>query len=223
MRAILLTLLLAIHFLCHGQTELDKKYSGDLCACLNSLHIVNITDSDELYISDCADKAMQQNRALIAQSAIKQYGDSSGENINKLAQDLQDRAYLSLVRDCKLYSTIMDSLRYLNYWGLNQDSLNSLLNAMNREGDEKRDMGFYYSRSQLYLELKMYDSSLNDAEKALQINANYSYALYNKAWIEEIKGNYDQAILLYDRVAELTHAKYFYIYAEIAKRKKSGL
>lgn len=69
----------------------------------------------------------------------------------------------------------------------------------------------------------MYDSSLVDIEKSLSLNANNFQGLYIKAWINEIKGNYDEAISLYDKVAELTHMKSFYIFSEIAKRKKSGL
>ena len=69
----------------------------------------------------------------------------------------------------------------------------------------------------------MYDSSLSNAEKALAINSNNIQALYIKGWINEIKGSYDAAILLYNKVAELTHMNSFYIFSEIAKRKKNGM
>ncbi|HMD00323.1 MAG TPA: hypothetical protein VKH37_09220 [Ferruginibacter sp.] len=46
--------------------------------------------------------------------------------------------------------------------------------------------------------------------------------MFLKAWIYQIKGNYDAAILLYDKVAELSQMNAFYIYSEVAKRKKRG-
>ncbi|MEO6288956.1 MAG: hypothetical protein ABIO76_03495 [Ginsengibacter sp.] len=57
---------------------------------------------------------------------------------------------------------------------------------------------------------------------ATDLHPNNFQGLYIKAWINEIKGNYDEAISLYNKVAELTHMNSFYIFSEVAKRKKNG-
>jgi tetratricopeptide (TPR) repeat protein len=97
-----------------------------------------------------------------------------------------------------------------------------LSNLNNTESSEMNDK-LYSSKALLFFQLKMYDSSLIDIEKALNLNSNNFKSLYIKAWINEIKGNYDEAIFLYDKVAELTHMKSFYIFSEVAKRKKKDM
>jgi tetratricopeptide (TPR) repeat protein len=204
-----------------GQSAFDKKYSKEVCNCLNNFK--STKDLTETDFMDCFQKVMQADSDLVLQECKNIYGDTSYESGYKFAKDLIERTTINLVKDCKTYFVLTDSLRYEDYKNLNQDSLKLKISNLNNTENSKRNDKFFCEKALLFFELKMYDSSLVDIEKALSLNSNNVQSLYIKAWINEIKGNYDEAISLYDKVAELTHMKSFYIFSEVAKRKKNGM
>ena len=203
-----------------GQHTLDKKYSADVCACLDSFKRINLNEQS---LPICFQKAMLQNSDLIIQEVKKQYGDTTEENGHKFGQELAERMSITLVKECKTYFILTDSLRYEDYKALNQDSIKLQLINLEKIDPANRNEEFYNDKALLFFEQKNYDSSLSSIKKALILNSNSFQSLYFKAWINEIKGNYDEAVLLYNKVAELTHNKNFYIFSEVAKRKKNGM
>jgi len=220
MRVLITIVFLFIDICSFGQSSLDTKYSADVCACLDSVKVKGINEQN---FSDCFQKAVQQNSDLILKETKKQYGDTSEESGEKFGKDLAERMSIALVKNCKVYFIITDSMRYDDFKNLNKDSIKFQLKNMEGTEVSGQNDDFFSNKALLYFELKMYDSSLTNVEKSLTINSNNVQGLYIKGWINEIKGNYDEAILLYDKVAELTQVKSFYIFSEIAKRKKSGI
>lgn len=202
-----------------GQSTLNAKYSSDVCACLENLKRRELTDQN---LSGCFQRAMQQNSDLIIRETKTKYGDTSEASGYKFGKELAERTMISLVSNCKTYFILTDSLRYEDYRNLSQDSLKLQLNNLNKTQATSRNSEFYGNEALLYFELKNYDSALFVIKKSLDLNSNNFQSLYIKAWINEIKGNYDEAIKLYDKVAELTHMNSFYIFSEVAKRKKNG-
>jgi len=220
MRTLKFILFLLISAPSFGQSTLDTKYSADVCACLDSLKKTGLTEQN---LPDCFQKAMQQNRDLIFQETKEKYGNTSEASGYKFGAELAKRMMISLVRDCKTYFILTDSLRYEDYKNLNQDSLRLQLRILNQTEDSLRNSEFYSNEALIFFELKNYDSSLSAIKKSLNLSSNNFQSLYIKAWIKEIKGNYDEAILLYNKVAQLTHENSFYIFSEVAKRKKNGM
>jgi tetratricopeptide (TPR) repeat protein len=221
MRAFIFIALFFFSTCLFGQSAFDTKYSKDVCNCLDNFK--STQDLTGINFMDCFQKVMQDDSDLVLQECKRLYGDTSDESGYKFGKDLIERTSISLVRDCRTYFILTDSLRYEDYKNLNQDSLKlQLSNLNNTESSEMNDK-LYSSKALLFFQLKMYDSSLIDIEKALNLNSNNFKSLYIKAWINEIKGNYDEAIFLYDKVAELTHMKSFYIFSEVAKRKKKDI
>lgn len=218
------TFILLICFFNHthlvGQSKLDIKYSADVCSCLDSLKIKGFNEQN---FPECFQKAMQQNIDLLARETKKQYGDTSEENGYKFGKDLAERMSISLVKSCKSYFILTDSMRYNDFRNLNEDSIRFQIKRIKETENSKQDDELLINKALLFFELKMYDSALINLEKALAINSNNIQACYLKAWIYEIKGNYNEAILLYNKVAELTHMNSYYIFSEIAKRKKNGM
>ena len=220
MRSLKFILFLLITTRSFGQSTLDSKYSTDVCKCLDSLKTTGLTEQN---LPDCFQKAMQQNSDLILQETQAKYGDTSEASGYKFGKELGERITISLVKDCKTYFILTDSLRYEDYKNLNQDSLRLQLSKLNKTEATLRNDEFYSNEALLLFELKDYDSSLFTIEKSLDLNLNNFQSLYIKAWINEIKGKYDDAISLYNKVAELTHMNSFYIFSEVAKRKKNGM
>jgi len=179
---------------------------------------------DSAGFMDCFIKVIDDDRELVIQEYERVYGDDwSSQNGIKFAQDLELEASISLIKDCFTYFVLTDSLRYGNYKNLNQDSLKNYLSELNNIESPERNDEYYINKAMLFFQLKMFDSSLIEIEKSLNFNPKNIESLYLKGWINEIKGNYDEAISLYNEVAKLTHMNSFYIFSEIAKRKKSGI
>lgn len=220
MKAFKLILFLLFTTRSFGQSTLDAKYSADVCGCLDSIKITGLTRQS---LFDCFQKAMLQNNDLIVQATKSKYGDTSEASGYKFGKELAERITISLVRDCKTYFILTDSLRYGDYENLNSDSLKLHLSILDKTKDSLKDDKLYANKALIFFELKNYDSSLFAIEKSLSLNSNNIQSLYIKAWINEIKGNYDEAIMLYNKVAELTHMNSFYIFSEVAKRKKNGM
>jgi len=57
----------------------------------------------------------------------------------------------------------------------------------------------------------------------LSQDSTHPTALFIKASILDARKDYQAAIILYDKVAELSPQKGMHIYSAIAKRKKNGL
>lgn len=220
MKTFLLVVTFFIHAFLFGQAKLDTKYAADVCACFDSLKLKGINEEN---FPECFQEAMLKNSDLIIEATKKQYGDTSEESANKFGKDFAERMTIALVKSCKTYFILTDSMRYEDYKNLNEDSIKGQLKGMKETANSKQSDEVMSDIALLYFELKTYDSSLSYAKKALAINSNNIQALFIKGWINEIKGNYDEAILLYNKLAELTHMKSFYIFSEVAKRKKSGI
>lgn len=203
-----------------GQSAFEIKYSKDVCNCLDSIN--NTEKLSQLNFENCFLKGIMDDSISLLQECFKIYGDTSYESGYKFGQDLIERTTINLVGQCKTYFIFVDSLRYEDYKNLNQDSLKLELEKLNNTEISKSNDEFYSNKALIFFEMKLYDSSLINIENALNLNSNNFQSLYLKAWINEIKGNFDVAIKLYDKVAELTQMKGYYIFSAVAKRKKNS-
>jgi tetratricopeptide (TPR) repeat protein len=203
-----------------GQSTLDKKYSNDVCACLDSLkgHTLN-----EQNFTDCFQTAMQQNSVLILEEVKKKYGDTSEANGYKFGQELWNRVSVSLIYTCNTYYNLMDTLRYSALKGLNKDTIKATITTLNKTDLKKWNKDFYTERGVMYFQLADFDNALQDFDNAIKLDTNSLQSIYFKAWLLEIRRKYDEAINLYDRLFLLTRRNDFKIFAAIAGRKKNGM
>lgn len=203
----------------YAQTDLEKKFSEGSCNCIDSLAAKNNLSEETLFY--CFENALRANRKLVEQESKRIYGDTSEESGHKLGGDLAKNAMLSLVGICKTYFYFMDSLRYEDYKNLDFDSLTLVFNEMSTVGIENQSEKFLEKRALLSFHLKKYESSLEDISAVLQINPENGQSIFLKGWINEIRGDYDTAKAMYDRVADITKNNSFLIFSEIARRKKN--
>ena len=61
---------------------------------------------------------------------------------------------VSMVKDCKTYFIFVDSLRYLDYKNLNQDSVKLQISNLDNTGLSERNDEFYSDKALLFFELK---------------------------------------------------------------------
>ena len=219
MKAFYLISFLLIAGCSFGQSAFDIRYAKAVCNCLDSLKKTELSD---ISLSACFEKALDQNNDAMLQELKTLYGDSAKQKGYAYGKNLAERTAISLVKDCYTYFVLVDSLRYKDYAGLNQDSLSLALKKLDKTDPKLKTDEFYCKKAMLLFQLKKYDLSLSAIGQTLRLNPNNVKSMFLKAWIYQIKGNYDAAILLYDKVAELSQMNAFYIYSEVAKRKKRG-
>jgi tetratricopeptide (TPR) repeat protein len=220
MRPLIFTFFIFIFNLSFGQSEFEKQYSMDVCSCLEGKHMARYT-IDNFVV--CFQETLQNDSALLMQEYKKIYGDTLYLDKRHFGHDLFEKIKVSMISECKPYFMLFDSLRYKSIKKLNHDSLKMQLKSLDTVALINMNEKFYNQKALLLFQLSMYDSSLINSEKVLKLDSNNAEALFIKGWINEIKGNYDQAISLYNKVAKLTKQDSFLIFSAIAKRKKISM
>ena len=203
-----------------GQTQFEKQYSSDVCSCVENKHLTTYTVDNFI---TCFQEALEKDSIQVMQEYKRIYGDTVFSEDRHFGRDLYERIKVSLIGECKTYAILFDSLRYNSINKINQDSVTIQLKNLDTVGSVRRNKDYYNQKSLLFFQSKMYDSSLANANRVLTIDSANAQAMYFKGWVDEIKGNYDEAIFLYDKVAALTKQDNFLIFSALAKRKKNGM
>lgn len=219
MNRLILSLLFAflLNYSASSQTNLDSAYRNEVCKCIDSTIILGPNND---IIADCFELAVYKFEKEFTEEVLRLYGDTTEENAARLGTELAGRAAINLIGECDAYFYLMDSIRYTEFRNLDEDSLKNQLSKLNSP-DRKETEGILSQKALLYFQLKSYDSTLVYSDAALNMNGNNTLCLFLKAWAKELKGDYDEAITLYNQVADMTKQQNYYIFSEIAKKKKS--
>lgn len=220
MRALIFIILIFNSTFSFGQSEFEKLYSNQACACIESKHFTIYTV--ENFVT-CFQEVLQNDSAQVIQEYKRIYGDTTFSEGRHFGHDLVARVQISLIGECKAYAVFVDSMRYNSIGNLNQDSLKVLLKNLDTVASMRRNKEFYNQKALLFFQSSMFDSALTNANKVLQIDSTNAQAMYFKGWVDEIKGNYNEAVVLYDKVAASTKQENFLIFSALAKRKKNGM
>lgn len=203
-----------------SQDSLDAKLSKSVCICLDSVKALE--DFTEDIFGECLQKNTQSFYNLLMEACMLKYGDTTKENSERFGVELMERISNNMVHNCDAYFIFIDSFRYKHYDNLNKDSLKKQLAVLNNTKDLEKDKYFYSNRISSFFHLKMYDSALKDIEIVLKEDISNIQALTTKAWINEIRGDYSQAITLYEKAAQLSNNKGLYTLIEVVKRKRKN-
>jgi tetratricopeptide (TPR) repeat protein len=171
----------------------------------------------------CYSLTLEKNASSVMQELTDKYGDNSEKSMTLLNDEIMLGMSLDLIESCTIYFAYIDSLQQQQYKDLNKDSLGVLLMHLNNYDTSQRDAKYYQSLSTIYFQLGNYNKASEHVEHILSIDSQNASALFIRASILEKKGNYSDAIALYDKVATITNKKAFLIYSAVAKRKKNGL
>lgn len=220
MRSLIFIVLFFITHLSFGQSEFEKKYSSEVCSCMDSTQYTAY-NTDNFLI--CFQTVFENNSAQVVHEYERIYGDTLFSEGRHFGNDLYKKIRISMISECKSYAIFVDSLRYNKARNLNQDSLKLELKKLDTIAYSKQDVSYYNRKSILFFQLRLYDSTLNNSNKALKQDSNNVQAMYFKGWVNEIQGNYDEAIILFDKVALITKDDDFLIFSALAKRKKNGM
>ncbi len=203
------------------QTDIDKFYSNSICNCYDSLKQIKAISNITFPL--CFQKAIERNPLPFIEECLRIYGDTSEQIGYQFGKVFAERMSISLVNNCRPYFLITDSLRYEEYKYLNKDSLKKEVSILESKYPGKREKSFFDNRGLLYFQMGLYNNALDDINIVLKEDPNNVKNIFTKAWINEIQGNFTEAILLYKQAADLSKIKGFEIFTEIATRKKNGI
>jgi len=211
-------LLFLVRSNCQSSTVID--YSKGICECLDSL---NKTGDVETNFIPCLRLSVDRHLPEFILEVTKRYGDSTAENMTKFIEVLEIEVSIKLINSCTPYFMFTDSLKHQQYKNINRDSINKLLKKVESVSNTNRNKRYYECTSSLYFQLGNYDKAMENVEKILSEDSADIMALFIKASVMDSKKNYREAIILYDKAAELSHQNAFYLYSAIARRKMNGL
>jgi len=203
---------------CVGQDSLDNIISKDVCPCLSEAKILTI-DAMET----CFQSSLERHKSIVIQYCLKVYKDTSAETGHKLGLDLVQRLSVSMIATCKPFYKLMDSLRYSKLSGLDKESIKTEIEKMNNSDTAIWNADFFSERGVKFFQIADLDKALSDFNHALLLDKNAFQSMYFKAWTLERKGNYDEAIVIYQDLFQKTNKSDVNMVTEIAKRKKTGL
>lgn len=220
MRMLRYSIALLLPFLwCSGtyaQTSLYKTLSTDICGCL----VADANLEDSIPLVKCFTQALLLNEELFADSLLQHTTDTSYEAGVKMGQELGEKLTVSLAFDCAAYRIGMDKARYKSGPFANIDSVKTALLSANKKTslspEEQMDRGMGR------MVVKDFAKALTDFDYLIANGTadKKNMATYFKAWTLEQMGDYDQAILLYQKAGAATGRKEFKIFEAIAAAKK---
>ena len=202
-----------------GQDIVYKLVSKATCDCMP--HVLEVSTGSE-DISDCFMRSIGKDSIALQTELEKRYGAQAEEKFYQIGQEYFNSHAVALVDSCDAYFHIMDTIRLRNVRALNKDSLQEVLNKFNSNQDYIKDTNFYYNRGLCYFSLGDYPNALKDF-KLSSGNARNINKMNFVALSAEFANEFDEAIAMYNKLATLTKAKEYKIFAAIAKRKKNRL
>jgi tetratricopeptide (TPR) repeat protein len=220
MKSLLFILTVLSSLSARSQTDVDKIMERATCDCISKLLETQEKSGDSF--NACYLKSLGKDTVLIKNECKRLYGDTSAEASYKFGKEFYQRKMVSLVYSCDTYFKMMDSIRYSQIYSIDKDSLRFSIASMNLTDSNARDNNFFATRGMFYFALTDYANAEKDLNASLAIDSNTVQGIYFKAWILEIKKDYDGANRLYTYLATLTKTNEFNIFAAIANRKKNG-
>jgi len=220
MRSIVFLFTVLFSIYARAQNQVDKIMEKATCDCISKL--LETQTQNENSFNACCLKSIGRDTVLIKNECKRLHGDTTAETFYKFGSDFFKRNSVNLIYTCDTYFKMMDSIRYAQINSLNKDSVRASIASLNLTDSSTWDKDFLVARGLFYFALADYKNAQKDLDASLAIDSNSVQAIFFKAWIFEIKKDYDSAIKLYAHVATLTKKNDFNIFAAIAKRKKSS-
>ncbi len=219
MRTQILIILLFFSGAASAQDSLKTIISNDVCNCID--HLKKITEDS---LSSCFQNAIQKSKEAFIVPGKSNYTDSSYYKASeKLRQEIFESVFLQMVQTCTSYFVFMDTLRHAQLKEFDKDSLKREINKISESDPKKWKKDFYTERGIMYFEMADMENALADFNNAIKSDPNAQESIYFKAWIFELKGNYEDSYKLYNQLAVLTNKSQYKIMAAVVKRKKDGL
>ena len=204
-----------------GQSAVDRIMEKATCDCITK--ILDTEKKDDNAFNTCFIKSVGKDTVLIKRECQKIYGDTTAATSYKFGNDFFKRNSVKLIYTCDTYFKLLDSTRYEQINSLNKDSIQTSITSLNMTDPSTWDKDFLVKRGLFYFALADYTNAQKDFDSSLVKDPNTLQSIYFKAWIFEIKKDYDGAIKLYSDLAVLTKMNDFNIFAAIATRKKNSL
>jgi tetratricopeptide (TPR) repeat protein len=190
------------------------------CNCISKL-FENGTE-DRSSFNTCFFKSLGKDTLLVNNECRRLYGDTTAGASYKFGKEFFQRNSVRLVYTCDTYFKMMDTIRYAEINSLKKDTLRAMIATMDVMDSTRWDNNFFATRGMFHFALADYAKAEKDLDASLALDSNTVQGIYFKAWLLEIKGDYDGAKKLYSDLASLTKTNEFNIFAAIADRKKKS-
>jgi hypothetical protein len=216
-KSLFITVFLLLFFcISYTQDSLYHKVSKEICTCITAGSNGPFSLDD---YKRCMTKALENNLELMIREVQQQFGDSADyEKGYAYGQSLGRRLDTGLVYSCDAYFKISDTLRYSVFRVTNKDSVQRLLDSINRAGN-KDDFKLLYNKARLNFFLGNLTVAHSLAKEVLEQDSNDVMALMIHAIFLEKNQMYYEAAQVYYQLASVTEQHSFLVSAAINNRR----
>jgi hypothetical protein len=208
--------LLLLFRISYAQDSLYNKVSNEMCICITA------GSSGPFSLDDykaCMTKALQNNLELMIHEVQQEFGDSADyEKGYAYGQSLGRRLDTGLVYSCDAYFRISDTLRYSVFRVYNRDSVQKLLDSVNRVENGK-DFKLIYNKARLNFLVGNLTVAHSLAKEILEQEPNDVTALIIHSIFLERNQMYYEAAQVYYQLDRVTGQHSFLVSAAINNRR----
>ena len=198
--------------------DFEKKFSSTVCDCYQQKNINKDLNKDN--IEACLIEAMEKHEDDIVKECLRLYNDTTEETGYKFGTQLVENIMSSMIATCDYYYHVVDSARHFSYQTDRPDTIRTRLMDMEQTPESNRNAEYYSDKALLYFIIGDRLQCSQQVKLGQEKDPNHGGLLFLQAWLEELNQHYDQAILLYEKLIDLTSVKHYRIFVEVAKRKK---
>lgn len=197
--------------------KIDSIVSTGVCNCLSSSKTTRIDDLD-----NCIGMAIMQDSVLFISEVQRVMGDTSEQSAYEFGRRLSKRIMVDMIRDCDVFYHMFDSLRRSGFNELDLDSLRSVANALYKQSGNAPSVDYYFSQGLVHVREGKWAEGLADFDAVLKLKPDLENPLFFRAYCLENLGRYDEAIALYEYLANGTGKEDYRVFAAIVIRLKTG-
>jgi tetratricopeptide (TPR) repeat protein len=220
MKLPLLILQLFYYSFSFGQSQDEKNILSDFCDCYTK------TKSIEVDINlPCITKIFKSGKhnAYIKKQAALKKQPATFETGLKIGEELFYRNQIQFINTCDEFRRLIDSARFSPLKTINIDTAKRSLEVLNKISSDKRNIDFFTRRGYFHLIAQNLDSAQQDFDSAIALGDTIPQTLYFKAIALEFQKKYEEAIMIYSKLATITKNDLYKLCAASANKKKNGL
>lgn len=200
----------------YGQ-DFKIEFAKSICECAEEEKEIKDDTLENCFVKMTSDFQPELDKMIDTASDVPKY-DQSLAIVKQLFFDMQN----NLMQNCDVYYEFLNKTREETLLTLKNDFPESDFELLNAEIEKNKTTNLLWARGSTYLALNKLELAEKDFKESLEIDQNYIRSIFFLGWVNEIKGDYQKAIELYEKTMSITNKQDFLIFIELAKRNSKS-
>lgn len=193
--------------------QLQNKIEKEVCNCFKSIDNPIVDTLEDCYLSSVTKFESEYDKLVDPNSELSEY--EQGEAIGA---EIFFNMQRSLIQNCGPYYIFFDKLRSESIVNM-RVSYDSKIDSLNNAILQNSTIDALWERGNYYLSNNELEKAKEDYNKCLAQDPNHIQSIFFLGWVNELAGNYEEAISSYTKVLDITGMKEIILFIELARKK----